>query len=119
MRRLSKVAVDGIVYFFLNEDTDVAGQDVRPKRIASFDILTEDWRVILQGPVPITVEEDDADYANLSLVALSGSLVLVHRILNSKMDLWFLMDFDKGLWVKQHSKSVLASNVMSSSHVLW
>ncbi|OEL21157.1 hypothetical protein BAE44_0017824 [Dichanthelium oligosanthes] len=103
MRPLSRVAVDGIVYFFLDQDIDVVGQDVRPKGIASFDLLTEEWRTILQGPVPIQIEEDPADYANLSLTTLYGSLVLVHCILNAKMDLWFLMEFEKGLCVKQHT----------------
>ncbi|CAL5079006.1 unnamed protein product [Urochloa decumbens] len=106
MHPLSRVAVAGAVYFFLDEDIDVAGQDARPKRVACFDLLTEEWRLILQGPVPIAVEEDQADYANLSLTALSGFLVLVHRILNAKMDLWFLMDFEKSLWVKQHTVNV-------------
>ncbi|CAN6171303.1 unnamed protein product [Urochloa humidicola] len=56
--------------------------------------------------MPIAVEEDQADYANLSLTTLSGFLVVVHRILNAKMDLWFLMDFEKSLWVKQHTVNV-------------
>ncbi|TVU41316.1 hypothetical protein EJB05_14822, partial [Eragrostis curvula] len=47
-----------------------------PIRIASFDLGTEDWRPTLQGP------------------AINS---------RSLMDLWFLMDFEEGLWVKQYS----------------
>ncbi|CAL5079009.1 unnamed protein product [Urochloa decumbens] len=103
MHPLSKVAIDGAVYFFLlDEVVNVAVQDARPKRVASFDLLAEEWRPLLQGPIPIAA----ADYNNLSLVALCGSLVLAHRVLNAKMDLWFLMDFEKGLWLKQHTVQV-------------
>ena len=51
MSPLSTVAIDGVVYFLLDEH--VSNQDVRPKGIASFDLLTEEWRAILRGPVSI------------------------------------------------------------------
>jgi hypothetical protein len=79
----------------------VSNQDVRPKGIASFDLLTEEWRSIRRGPISIP-----AYYSNLSLAALNGSLVLVDCTSHVSMDLWFLMDFEKGLWVKQHSVQV-------------
>ena len=44
MSPLSTVAIDGVVYFLLDEY--VSTQDVRPKGIASFDILTEEWRAV-------------------------------------------------------------------------
>ena len=39
------------------------------------------------------------------MAALSGSLVVVHCH-HPSMDLWFLMDLEKQLWVKQHSINV-------------
>ncbi|KAG0542070.1 hypothetical protein BDA96_02G071500 [Sorghum bicolor] len=101
MSPLSRVAIDGIVYFLLDEY--VSSRDVRPKGIASFDLLTEEWRAILRGPVSILAK---GRYGDLSLAALNGSLVLVHSRPYVSMDLWFLMDFEKGLWVKQHTVKV-------------
>ncbi|KAJ1275026.1 hypothetical protein BS78_05G105400 [Paspalum vaginatum] len=89
MLRKSRVVVDGVAYFFLDED--FANHHVELRGIASFDLLTEEWRVILQGPV--------SNY----FAALNGSLVVVHPTLNGSMDLWFLMDFESGLWIKQYS----------------
>jgi len=45
-------------------------------------------------------------YGNLSLAAINGSLVFVHYRPYVSMDMWFLMDFEKGLWVKQHTVEV-------------
>ena len=91
MSPLSRVVIDGVVYFLLVEY--VSNQDVRPKGIASFDLLREEWRPILRGPVSILAKNI---YDNLSLAALNGSLVLVHCTPFVSMDLWFLMDFEKG-----------------------
>ncbi|OEL21156.1 hypothetical protein BAE44_0017827 [Dichanthelium oligosanthes] len=101
MRTYSRVVIDAIVYFFLDEN-----QDVGPRSIASFDLSTEEWRVTIRGPVNNFVGDELVDYDNLSLATLSGSLVVVHRNLDASMDLWFLMDFDNGLWVKQHTMRV-------------
>jgi F-box interacting protein len=101
MSPLSRVAIDGVVYFLLDEY--VSNQDVRPKGIASFDLLTEEWRAILRGPVSILAKNS---YGNLSLAALNGSLVLVDCTSHVSIDLWFLMDIEKGLWVKQHTFEV-------------
>ncbi|OEL21155.1 putative receptor-like protein kinase [Dichanthelium oligosanthes] len=101
MFSLRRVVVDGIVYFLL--DDNVVDHDVWPSGIVSFDILTEEWRVTLRGPVNNIVQDDLVDYVNLSLVALNGFLVVVQHNLNASMDLWFLMDFERGLWVKQHT----------------
>jgi len=50
MSPMSRVVVDGVVYFLLDED--VIHRHVRPKGIASFDLLTEEWRSILRGKHP-------------------------------------------------------------------
>ncbi|WVZ53602.1 LOW QUALITY PROTEIN: hypothetical protein U9M48_004517, partial [Paspalum notatum var. saurae] len=101
MRRSSRVVVDGIAYFFLDEDS--ANQYVEPRGIASFDLLTEEWRVTLQGPKSNVGDNNCVDFYNMSLAALNSSLVVIHPTLNGSMDLWFLMDFERGLWIKQYS----------------
>lgn len=68
---LSRVVVDGVVHFLLDNSkySIMAEQNGGPKHIASFNPLTEEWRVTLEGP---PVEEDVTYYGNLSLVSLSG-----------------------------------------------
>jgi hypothetical protein len=41
----------------------------------------------------------------LTLANLNGSLVIVHGP-TPYMDLWFLMDSDKGLWIKNYSVQI-------------
>ncbi|CAN6203326.1 unnamed protein product [Urochloa humidicola] len=106
----SRAVVDGCVYFFLNElaPLHIAG----PKRIASFDLGMEEWRRTLKGPKIVGFvgnnarrrpRRGDVDYNYFSLAALNGCLAVVHCVGSSFMDLWFLMDFEQGLWVKRHS----------------
>ncbi|CAN6165487.1 unnamed protein product [Urochloa humidicola] len=109
----SRAVVDGCVYFFLEERAlplHIAG----PKRIASFDLGTEEWRATLKGPQVVRFvgnndrrhryhSRDDLDYNHFSLAALNGCLAVVHCVRSSFMDLWFLVDFEEALWVKQHS----------------
>ncbi|CAL5089141.1 unnamed protein product [Urochloa decumbens] len=106
----SRAVVDGTVYFFANElgPLHIAG----PKCIASFDLGTEEWRRTLKGPQIVGFvsknarhrpRRDDVDYNYFSLAALNGCLAVVHCVHSSFMDLWFLMDFEQGLWVKRHS----------------
>ncbi|CAL5089088.1 unnamed protein product [Urochloa decumbens] len=91
-----RVTINGIVYFVLREI--VMDQGVVPLRIASFDLETEEWRAILRAPL------DLLSILHFSLASLNGCLVVIHYIQqSSSMDLWFLMDFDKGLWAKKHS----------------
>ncbi|TVU41322.1 hypothetical protein EJB05_14828, partial [Eragrostis curvula] len=93
---LSIIAIQGIVYCLLC----LFSVDPASIHIASFDLGTEAWRANLPGPVMINgpVDCDDVD-----LTSLNGCLVLIHQCHGSAMDLWFLMDFEKGLWVKQYS----------------
>ena len=52
-------------------------------------------------------ENDDYSYSQLnlelSLAELNGCLVLVHNILHKSMDLWFLPDSEKSIWVKKYN----------------
>ncbi|KAL6845681.1 hypothetical protein ACP4OV_024504 [Aristida adscensionis] len=114
----SRVVVDGIVYLFTRE----AGPDKRKKRVASFDLETEAWRATIQGPVispvgdAIGTSSSHVNHDDLSLTSLKGSLVVVH-LSSSSMDLWFLIDFEKSLWVKQYSIQVNLSPQHDEFHV--
>ncbi|CAO2037970.1 unnamed protein product [Urochloa humidicola] len=97
--------INGVVYFFSNE---VQAQDAAPDRIASFDLETEEWRASLRGPLSSLEEapnwlhrSDGID--ELTMSDMNGYLVVVHRSCASNLDLWFLMDFEKGIWIKQYS----------------
>lgn len=64
------VVIDAIVYFFskeilLDQDNDPPDQNAAPKRITSFDLETEEWRMTLQGPEINLV-------GDLSMAALNG-----------------------------------------------
>ncbi|XBH93775.1 hypothetical protein VPH35_084648 [Triticum aestivum] len=64
--------------------------------------------VVVNGVVQRFVQENE-DYSyskleiELSLAELNGCLVMVHNIHNISMDLWFLTDFEKCIWVKKYS----------------
>ncbi|TVU33359.1 hypothetical protein EJB05_25171, partial [Eragrostis curvula] len=90
MTRFKSVVVNSIVYFFV--------QDSPLEDIASFDFESEEWRSGLRGPNYQQLRTNE-----LSMAAVNGSLVLVHRYLSCYMDLWFLVDFERGLWEKRHS----------------
>ncbi|CAN6238548.1 unnamed protein product [Urochloa humidicola] len=104
------VAIDGLVYLLM---ADVY-LEIRRKNpviqrdwIYSFDLETEKWRPNIKGPQGFFLD-GDVDPNNhyreiqLSLANLNGSLVIVHGP-SPNMDIWFLMDSEKGLWVKQYS----------------
>ncbi|CAL4998479.1 unnamed protein product [Urochloa decumbens] len=103
------VVINGIVYFFLSYDVDE-----HKRRLASFNLETEEWSASIPGPLASLDDEDDAGVLyydihwsfQLTIGALGGSLVMAcHPICStpSSLDLWFLVDFEKGLWVKQYS----------------
>ncbi|CAN6171292.1 unnamed protein product [Urochloa humidicola] len=108
--RLSNMAVvNGIVYFFFS-DSYWYGY-ARPKFIASFDLGTEEWRKTLQGPqfrfegsAPgLPIPSSHMEFNRVSLASLNDCLAVVHCVPSAYIDIWFLMDFEKGLWVRQHS----------------
>ncbi|CAN6272375.1 unnamed protein product [Urochloa humidicola] len=101
--------VDGCVYFFLEKEL-ASLHSGGPKHIASFDLGTEAWRRTIKGPQIVRFvgkngrrNRNDVDYNHFSLATLNGCLAVVHHVRSSFMDLWFLVDFEEGLWVKQHS----------------
>ncbi|VAI20429.1 unnamed protein product [Triticum turgidum subsp. durum] len=111
-RQMRCVVVDGVVYFLMDFhytyfETGVI--TIEPGSIASFNLEAEEWGV-LPGPGQVkrfVQENKKYSYSQLelqlSLAELNGCLVLVHNIHKVSMDLWFLTDFEKGIWVKKYS----------------
>ncbi|CAN6180638.1 unnamed protein product [Urochloa humidicola] len=57
-----------------------------------------------EAEIAAGVHDDHTDWGEeFSLAVLDGCLVLAHHVVPSSLDLWFLMDADKALWVKQQS----------------
>ncbi|CAN6171304.1 unnamed protein product [Urochloa humidicola] len=113
---MSRAVVNGCVYFFLQKEF-ASLHKAGPKHIASFDLGTKEWRRTVKGPQIITFvgkndrrvrSRNDVDYNHFSLSALNGCLAVVHYVRSSFMDLWFLVDFEEGLWVKQHNIQMMA-----------
>lgn len=106
----TSVAIDGIVHFLMAEVFFLVRQRkpvIQEDWIFSFDLETEKWRPNIKGPQGFFL--DNASGLNgyyrqiqLSLTKLNGSLVIVHGP-SPNMDIWFLMSFEKGFWVKQYS----------------
>lgn len=107
-----QMRLDGVVYFLMNFYPTYCNTGVltiEPGSIASFNLETEEWGV-LPGPEQVqrfVQENDDYGYSELdlqlSLAELDGCLVMVQNIHYKSMDLWFLTDSEKGIWVKKYS----------------
>ncbi|CAN6209826.1 unnamed protein product [Urochloa humidicola] len=108
--------VGGVVYFLTDCAYDLmlffgVNTGVHPDCIASFDLGTEEWRRDIQGPISSSLSMDDANateeyrsiWHKLTLSELKGSLVLAYHRRHLSLDLWFLTDFENGLWVKEYS----------------
>ncbi|CAM0905597.1 unnamed protein product [Alopecurus aequalis] len=106
--KITSVVIDGVVYYLFGF------YDPRYKySITPFNLETEEWMPTLSSPESvssyykgsnkITISWSPEAVEHLSITNLNGFLVLVHVIHQISMDLWFLMDFEKGLWVKKYS----------------
>ncbi|CAN6171294.1 unnamed protein product [Urochloa humidicola] len=110
VRLCHMAVVNGIAYFFFNEGYWYGY--LRPKLIASFDLGTEEWRRTLQGPQfrfegsGLGLPSRHMDFNRVTLVSLNDCLAVVHCVRSAYIDIWFLMDFEKSLWVRQHSIQV-------------
>ncbi|CAL5089098.1 unnamed protein product [Urochloa decumbens] len=124
---LHAVIVNGVAYFLL--EVHHPGY-VKMGDIALFDLATEEWRSdTLQGPpkglLPIV---DEKTRICLHLTKLNGCLVTIcrcstrgHHYKDESMDLWFLVDMDKGQWTKMYSfqcRPVLEYGLRSPLEVL-
>ncbi|CAN6222616.1 unnamed protein product [Urochloa humidicola] len=113
-----RAIVNGVVYFLPSlpstplssshhqkkrkrkEMTTAKPQPVRElDQLQSFDLDKEEWcATTLRVPVAADID--------LSLTEMNGSLVAIHRnnrYRDRSVDLWFLRDAEKGLWVKEYS----------------
>ena len=86
---------------------------INPDCIISFDRGSEEWSDVLRGPICDIWQTDEYDYIlgdyhyrslwhEITLADLRGSIALVHyREYLHIIDIWFLKDFDYGIWVKE------------------
>ncbi|CAL5078988.1 unnamed protein product [Urochloa decumbens] len=100
--------VGGVAYFLLNLHYAKRGSE--PDSIASFDLATEEWRLGIRGPVSSLLggtEEKLSYYGHrrdFQLAELNGSLAMVHcTSQHCLMEIWFLVDIDKGVWSRRYS----------------
>lgn len=114
--KITSVVIDGVVYFllgFLDPRCKYLKWMFKPGSIAPFNLETEEWMPALSGPESvssyymggnkITISQSPQAVEHLSVTNLNGFLVMVHLVNRISMDLWFLMDVEKGLWVKKYS----------------
>ncbi|CAN6333909.1 unnamed protein product [Urochloa humidicola] len=94
------LAVNGVVYFFFDYDV------MEPTSIAPFDLDTEKWMPTLRGPEPLRSADFRVSGRKLALANLNGSLVIIDNDVGVSFDLWFLMDHNRGLWVKKYRLSI-------------
>ncbi|PAN14718.1 hypothetical protein PAHAL_2G432000 [Panicum hallii] len=104
------VAVVGGVAYFLADYYYYAADDTKQDSIASFDLVTEEWRpTALQGPVstnPVDTKKVvyDPHTSYPQLAKLNGCLVMAfHSYQHCSLDLWFLIDVDRCIWNRGHS----------------
>ncbi|EMS57362.1 Retrovirus-related Pol polyprotein LINE-1 [Triticum urartu] len=122
--RNRSIVVKGVVYFlldFLYKRFTFSGVRVKPGSMALFNLETEEWMGIVQGPKPVRSFVKDSNgrcgyfslYLELSLVNLDGFLVMAHNPEGCSLDLWFLMDSEKCLWNKSYSLDFQPENLFA------
>ncbi|KAF8670900.1 hypothetical protein HU200_050167 [Digitaria exilis] len=107
-----RVVVDGVAYFLRRLLNLRDSANVDPDSIASFDLATEKWRPTTMAGPASSILARSGDTTKLSqhkhrlqfqLAQLEGCLVTVHHYRDCSMNLWFLVDADKGIWDKKYS----------------
>jgi hypothetical protein len=115
--KMKSVVIDGVVYFlfdFSHRHRKYLEVAIKPASIAAFNLETEEWMANIDGPEPVMkfygdddgmlpLFDDPETVELLSITNLNGSLVIVQAVHGRFMELWFLTDFEKGLWVKKYS----------------
>uniref|UniRef100_A0A0A9CA61 F-box associated domain-containing protein n=1 Tax=Arundo donax TaxID=35708 RepID=A0A0A9CA61_ARUDO len=106
---MKNVVFNGIVFMMILAVLEPAG-------VVPFNLETEEWMSTIPGPellrslVGVELEHPYVAVVelncNLSLANLNSCLVTVHNFRGISIDLWFLMDCNRGLWVKNYSISV-------------
>lgn len=87
---MRSVVINGVAYFLLDYSKLYCSNDgllIRPGNIVPFDLETEEWMGILNGPKPVARGRDMIVISStleimepLSLADLNGSLVMVHAV---------------------------------------
>ncbi|CAL5083809.1 unnamed protein product [Urochloa decumbens] len=102
----SAAAVNGVAYF-LPALVLYYSQNITRDSIVLFDLVTEEWRqTVLEGPVSAGLDGASRlkNNPHVELAKLSGCLVMAyHNNQHRSLDLWFLVDVDRGLWNKRYS----------------
>ncbi|XP_051206960.1 uncharacterized protein [Lolium perenne] len=114
--KITSVVIDGVVYFlfgFVDPCYRYLKTLFKPGTITPFNLETEEWMPTISGPESvtsyymgankITTSRSPEAVEHISITNLNGSLVIVHLVHRVSMDLWFLMDVERGLWVKKYS----------------
>jgi len=113
MGRFTNVVINGVVYclcFHAHHSITFDNQVTEKDLIFTFDLETEAWGPSIRGP-PITFPDDAnlmfynlglPNVRQLTVANLNRSLAVVHGPA-PKVDIWILLDFAKGLWVKMYS----------------
>ncbi|RLM81003.1 hypothetical protein C2845_PM12G16360 [Panicum miliaceum] len=100
-----RVVMGGVAYFLLGTCL-LNSASIGPDSIASFDLATEEWRPTMAGPLSSSGSSKLLYHKHrheFRLAKLNGCLVTVHHYQDCLMNLWFLVDADKGIWAKKHS----------------
>ncbi|CAL5079160.1 unnamed protein product [Urochloa decumbens] len=107
------VVVKGAAYYFFDqwqfEEPYINIYNIVPGCIPSFNLETEQWSLALRGPISRILKEFDGmlyfrDIAHrLMLGEIKDFLVTAHcNSQTSTTDLWFLMDLENCVWIRQH-----------------
>ncbi|CAN6184324.1 unnamed protein product [Urochloa humidicola] len=109
---LHMAVLGGVVYFLfcVYYDKHVVVPDVEHDSIVMFDLAKEEWRpTTIRGPLSTHLVDAKLIYDHrlkkcLQLAKLDGCLAMVHHDDQYySMDLWFLVEMNKGTWTKLYS----------------
>ncbi|XP_062181774.1 F-box/kelch-repeat protein At3g23880-like [Phragmites australis] len=115
----NSVVIDGVVYltswnaYLCRRFGQIFEQDW----IIPFDLEKEEWMPNIQGPQVSFADNGAEILMQLTLANLNGSLAVVHGPA-PYTDIWILMDFQKGLWVKQYSIHIERQEDLYAVHPL-
>ncbi|CAN6165482.1 unnamed protein product [Urochloa humidicola] len=116
------VIVKGAAYFLFGqwqfEEPYINDFNIEPGCIPSFNLETEKWSMTVQGPISRILEESDGMLNHRDLVdrlilgELKDFLVTAHcNSQTSTTDLWFLVDFENCVWIKEHINIIRIDNI--------
>nr|XP_040259366.1 putative F-box protein At1g47765 isoform X2 [Aegilops tauschii subsp. strangulata] len=99
---MKSAAIDGVLYFLMDFSNMYHSKvTIKPASIAAFNLKTEEWMPPIDGPGQVSSLYDEEDV--LPVFEDPRAVAQVRHSLPQSMDLWFLMDREKGVWVKKYS----------------